>query len=255
MPGLTIDQGVQVLALLFFAGLVAAGLIGWNLIQSARKLRFFILRRERISRGWRLITLSLVFAALGIATQFYGKEVAYTIIPPTPSMSPTATVTPTASITPTPSITPTASITPTPSITPIPTETTTPILPVEAATLLPGTHTPDPGAVFSEIEVTARLGNFNQALDASVEFVSPPSLLYGAFSYNFLRDGIQWSAVWYRNDEIICLEAIPWDGGSGGFGYTECELIEWQPGDYTIHLFWGDEWKVSTQFTVLEPAQ
>ena len=47
-----------------------------------------------------------------------------------------------------------------------------------------------------------------------------------------------------------------WDGGTGGYGYTEC-LPEggWAEGSYEVQVFIGDQWKSSARFDVLgDPA-
>jgi len=62
----------------------------------------------------------------------------------------------------------------------------------------------------------------------------------------------QWTALWFRDGELVCFESFPWNGGSGGFGFTECTLppSEWLPGEYEVQIFVGETWKVSGYFTV-----
>jgi hypothetical protein len=110
--------------------------------------------------------------------------------------------------------------------------------------------TPNPEAVFSPIEVAPRLGTNNQPLDEADLFILPVGKLYGAFTYDQLQDGVQWTAIWYLDQEVVCLESIPWDGGTGGYGYTECESDEWLEGEYEIQIFYAEQWKVSTRFTI-----
>lgn len=248
---LTIDQIVQIIALVLFLAVVVTALIGWQQIRTASKLPFFILRRKRIGQGWRLIVFGFFFGVLAIFVQFFGHQVAYTIIPPTPSLTPTFTISPTPSITPTPTITPIPSITPTPTITSTPTITPTPLLPETIREGIESNVTPNPDAALSPIEVARRLGSNNQALESADRFILPIGRLYGAFSYDRLQDGVQWTAIWYLGGDVICQESIPWDGGTGGFGYTECEPEEWFEGEYEIQIFIGEEWKVSTRFTVV----
>lgn len=249
---MTIDQTVQLIALAMFAGLVFFVWIGWSQIREANRLPYFMLRRDRVVVGWRLLLLGLALGAGGLVVQFFGRPAAYVIVPPTPSTTPTPTITPTPSITTTPSITPTPTITPTPSITPTPTPTGTPTLPDQITVLFRETVTPPPDAAFSPLQVGTRLGPGNQAVNPRDVFILPEGRLFAAFSYNFLEDGVRWTAIWYRGDEIVCLETQPWDGGTGGFGFTECEPeAGWAPGEYEIQMFLGQTWKVSTRFTVL----
>jgi hypothetical protein len=248
---LTIDRIVQLLAFIALFGFIFIFGSGWLQIRSARKLPFFMLRRRRIGQGWRLILFGIIIGILALFIQVFGRQVAYTIIPPTPSLTPTVTITPTPSITPTASITPIPSITPTPTITSTPTITPTPSLPQAIREDIESSVTPDAEAALSAIQVARNLGVNNQPINSSDLFILPVGKLYGAFTYDKFRDGIQWTALWYLGNELICQESIPWDGGTGGYGYTECEPGAWEEGEYEIQMFIGEQWKVSTRFTIL----
>lgn len=248
---MTIDQTVYLIALFFLLGTFVLILVGRRGLVEAGKLPYFMLRRSRVARSWRVIILGIAFGLASILTITLGRQAAYVIVPPTPSVTPTMTNTPTATITPIPSITPTASITPIPSITATSTETPTPQLPEEVRILIQETTTPDPEAVFSPIQVAKRLDGFNRAINPQDDFTAVEGRLYGAFSYNNLQDGIRWTAIWLFEGEVVCLETQAWDGGTGGYGYTECEPETWQAGRYDIQIFFGEEWKVSTYFEVL----
>jgi len=112
--------------------------------------------------------------------------------------------------------------------------------------------TPNPESVFSEIVVAQRLGEFNQPIEPAESFYLPLGTLYGTFTYDNLVDGVQWTSLWYRGDEIICSESLPWDGGTGGYGYTECDPRIWEIGEYEIRIFLGSEWKTSVRFRIEE---
>ncbi len=251
MPDLTIDQTVQLVALVLFAGLAVFMLVGWREILGARRLTYYLLRRKRVNRGWQMVAMGFVLGVAGLAVQFFGRQAAYVIVPPTPSITPSPTITPTPTITGTPTITLTPTITGTPTITPTPTVTGTLTLPEGITVLFRETVTPRPDAVFSPIQVARRLDASNRAIDPSDTFENPIGRLYGAFTYDNLQDGVRWTAIWLHEGEIVCLETKPWDGGTGGFGFTECEPEVWLPGEYEIQMFVGEEWKVSTRFTVV----
>jgi len=70
------------------------------------------------------------------------------------------------------------------------------------------------------------------------------------FTYAEMVPGSQWTALWFRNGELVHYETIPWDGETGGYGFTEWEAPpeEWQPGTYEVQIFVGLEWKVVGQF-------
>jgi hypothetical protein len=249
---MTIEKFVQLLALLLFCGLLAAILYGWRQIKSARGLPYFLLRRERLTQGWRWILLGVLLGLAGLITQTLGIRVAYVVVPPTPSMTITATITLTPTITRTPTITLTPTISGTPTITATPTETPTPRLPDALAQLLiRETITPNPSAAFSPIQVATRIDFLNRALDPAEVFENPLGMLFGAFTYDNLQNGVRWTAIWYRGTEEICIETKPWDGDTGGFGYTECQPDRWFPGDYEIRMFLGEQWMVSARFRVV----
>jgi hypothetical protein len=58
-----------------------------------------------------------------------------------------------------------------------------------------------------------------------------------------MTPGAQWSALWYRNGELLFYESIPWNGGTGGYGYTEWKppSDSWLPGIYEVQIFIGME--------------
>jgi hypothetical protein len=227
--------------------------LGWRGLRSAQRLPFFTLRHRRVGESWRLILLGFALGAFGLVTRLFGKQVAFVFITPTPTTPPTATATLTPTITPTPSTTPTASVTPTASATPTPTITPTPEVPEALTVLFRETITPRPEAVFSEIELARRIDSLNRAVSPQASFENPIEILYGAFTYDFLDDGVRWTAIWYRGSSIICSETKPWDGGTGGYGYTECSPRDgYMPGDYEVQMFLGESWVVSARFSVEE---
>lgn len=255
LPDLTIDQTVGLLSVVLLLGLILAAWIGWRELQAASRLPFFLLRRERVGRAWRLISIGLVFGVATVVVHLFGRQAAYQVFPPTPSITPTFTVTPTRTITPIPSITSTPTITLTPTITTTPTVTPTPQIPEALTVLFRETVTPSPDAAFSPIEVAVSLDRLNRAIQPEVELENPLGKLYGAFTYNDMQDGVRWTAIWYSGDEIVCVESNPWDGGTGGYGFTEClPPTGWQPGEYEIQMFVGENWKVSTRFSVTGTA-
>ena len=58
----------------------------------------------------------------------------------------------------------------------------------------------------------------NLPVEAATEFKSPIDILYGSFSYDKMKSGAQWTALWYRGTDLICYETLPWDGSTGGYG-------------------------------------
>jgi hypothetical protein len=145
----------------------------------------------------------------------------------------------------TPSITPTVSITPTPSI------------PIAIGTRFTSLVTPNPDAIFSPMKFAREIKG-NQPVNPAVEFAPPVGHLYATFTYDKVVSGVQWTALWYRvgDHELLCFETKPWDGGTGGYGYSDCEPApeKWLAGEYEVQLFIGMTWKVSSRFTVSGPT-
>jgi hypothetical protein len=246
---MTIDESVRFLTVVLVLGLAMATVIGWRQLRTATRLRYYLLRRERVISGWRLILAGVGFGVAATVVHLAGRQAAYVIFPPTPSTTPTLTITTSPTITRTPTITLTPSISATPSASAVPTETGTPELPERAAVLVDlGTVTPNPEAAFSAILFSTRI-EYPPA-DPQEIFVNPPLTLYGIFAYNFLDPGVPWTSIWYRDGEIVCFESLDWDGSTGGFGYTECTPAAWTPGAYEVQMFVGQAWKITSRFTV-----
>jgi hypothetical protein len=248
---MTIDQTVSWLAwTLVLTGLVLAAVAVRRVFQAGR-LRYYLLRREQAAGAWRLLLVAAAVILASIVVFAFGRPAAYVVFPPTPSVTPTRTPSMTATTTLTPTITVTPSISLTPSVTPTATASVTPMLPESLRMLYQDDITPEPEAVLSPIQVTTRLTDFNIPIQPAATFDNPVGRLYGAFSYDHMTDGVRWTAFWNLDGETICFETKPWDGGTGGYGYTDC-LPDggWREGEYEIQIFIGTDWEVSSRFTV-----
>jgi type VI secretion system secreted protein VgrG len=124
-------------------------------------------------------------------------------------------------------------------------------MPLSVQTGFSGIVTPNPAAVFSPLQFAQKLDKL-QPVDPKTEFTIPVGHLYGTFSYNFMVDGSQWSALWYRDGVLVYYESSPWSGGTGGYGYTDWDPKpeEWLPGNYDVQIFIGTQFKQSGQFVV-----
>lgn len=247
---LDIQTGVITAVIVILAIALLAVWAGIAAIRAGSRLMYFRKRRDRVVRGWRLIFTGVLLGALALITQRFAEPVAYRFFPPspTPTLTPTITVTPT--ITETPTITLTPTITNTPSI------TDTPSMPIALETNFESTITPNPTVIFSPISFGTSINKDYQLDDPGVEFANPIPKLYALFSYDGMTPGAQWSALWYRAGELVCYESLPWNGGTGGFGYSECEapIDGWQPGEYEVQIFIGTLWKQSGRFLVTGEA-
>jgi hypothetical protein len=244
---LDIHTGIITAFLLSLLGVLFSLLLGIRTIKAGRRLQFFRKRRDLMVRGWRLVFLSVVLAAVAFSLNQYAEPVAYSIFPPSP------TVTLTSTITLTPTITMTGTITPSPTITPTPAISYTPAIPPEVEAQFTSVVTPNPETVFSPVQFSRTIVDY-LPVDPSFEFDNPVGQLYGSFSYDKMEIGSQWSALWYRIEDrkLLCFETIPWEFSTGGYGLTTCAPIstDWLPGEYEVQIFVGSQWNNSGRFTV-----
>ncbi len=246
MPQLDIRSTVFTAVIIMGIVAILTLIIGANHLIKGRKIPFFGKRQARVRRGWLLIIIALLLIPLSWATFNYAEPAVYVFISP----SPTATQTPTITLTPTMTITP--SITLTPTITDTPSVTSTPNLPAEVEGDFVAEIDPNPDTVFSPIIFAQRIDAEWQPINPADEFDNPVGQLFGTFSYNDMAVGSQWSALWYWEGELVYFQTRPWMDGTGGYGYTNWDLLDeqWRPGIYEVQLFVGTQWKVSGSFTV-----
>ena len=252
MPRMDIQSGV--IALVILAGIFAilSARSGLRAIQSARKMTFYRLRRQREAGGWRMLGLAALLIGFAVVLPLYGLPVAYEYFPPSPTASLTPSITVVPSITLSPTITLTPTITDTALVTDTPTITTTPALPLAIVALFQSSITPNPGAVFSPLTFSTKIDNGLQAIDPQTVFENPIGEIFATYSYDQMVPGAQWTAVWLRDGQQICLETHPFAGGTGGYDEAHCSNPAggWQPGIYETQIFVGEEWKVVGRFLV-----
>ncbi|MCL4823418.1 MAG: hypothetical protein KJZ57_04280, partial [Anaerolineales bacterium] len=223
---------------------------GWITFHSAARLTFYRIKRSRESRGRWLILASFLILAIAIFLPIYGQPVAYHYFPPSP----------TPSLTLTPSVVPTITLTPTITDTPLysetPTGTPTPYLPLVVEAQFVSVVTPNPEAAISPLAFALAVTQDGLPQNPSTLFRNPIQKIYASFSYDKMVPGSQWSAVWFRNGEYVCHESYPWDGGTGGYYYSECAnpVGGWQPGVYSVQMYVGTEFNRADAFTVVGAA-
>ncbi len=254
LEGLSLDirTAVQVALAITILVTVLCLWYGIRAIRKARGLPFFRLRREQMMRGWRMLFWAGFLGLLALFLALRAEPTIYTFFPPTatPTLTPTITQTPTITLTPTISLTPT--ITQTPSVTDTPTITPTPSMPLAIKSQFVSTITPNPNSIFSPLTFTNGLDEEYRPLNPGEIFQNPVGHMYALFSYDQMQVGSQWSALWYFGDEIVYFESKPWDGGSGGLGYTDWNPSpdQWRVGEYEVQIFDGTQFKISGRFAV-----
>lgn len=247
---LDIKTFVQAAFFLALGGIALSLILGIRSIRSGRRLLYYRKRRDFMVRGWRLLFTAIFLGIAAFALNRYAEPVIYTIFPP----SPTVTLTPTLTLTPTITITPTITLTPT--ITETPSITNTFFVPPTVEAQFTSVVTPNPNSVFSSLQFSTALDENGLPIDPAIEFANPVGHMYASFSYDQMTEGVQWTALWYRGDTLVFAETKPWDGGSGGYGYTDWNpsASDWLPGPYEVRVFIGQTWKVTGTFTVTGEA-
>ncbi len=253
MPRMDIKSGV--IALVLIAGVFAliSARSGLRSIQTARKMTFYRLRRQREAGGWRLLGLAAILIAFAVVLPLYGLPLAFQYFPPSPTASLTPSISPVPSITLSPTITPSPTITDTALVTDTATITLTPSLPLAVLALFQSSITPNPAAIFSPLTFSTQIDSSSlQPIDPQTVFENPIGEVFATYSYDQMVPGAQWTAVWLRDGHQVCLETHPFAGGTGGFDAAECAnpVGGWQPGTYETQIFVGEEWKVVGRFLV-----
>lgn len=162
--------------------------------------------------------------------------------------------TPVSSSTPAP-LTPTrtASATPTASRTVIPTtsSTPTPHLPLSLEIMVVSSVTPQANAVITDVRFSDRLIDM-LPVGNILEWENPVYRIYASYEYSHMTYGAQFTALWFRNSELVYFESGPWETGGHGRGYSKWEPAphEWHPGEYEVQFFVGTVWKATGYFTV-----
>src|SRR6266508_4314664 len=222
-----IRAGIIAAVVLSFIGALLIFRSGIRALQAARRLTFYRIKRQRVRSGWITLLVAILLLASSVSLALYGEPVVYRYFPPSPTITFTPAVTDTATI------------------------TVTPFIPPAIEVLFESEVTPNPNAVFSELQFTLNCSNFNEFTSATV-FQNPLTYMCAVFSYDQMTPGAQWTALWFRDGRLVHYETIPWNGETGGYGFTEWEVpaSEWLPGTYEVQIFVGLEWKQVGQFLV-----
>jgi hypothetical protein len=244
-----IRAGIIAAVALSFLGALLIFRSGIRALQAARRLTFYRIKRQRVRSGWITLLVAILLLASSVSLALYGEPVVYRYFPPSPTitLTPTTTLSPTSTLSPTLTLSPT--ITFTPAVTDTPTITVTPFIPPAIEVLFESEVTPNPGAVISPLQFTLDCSNFNE-FTAGTLFQNPITYMCAVFSYDQMTPGAQWTALWYRDGKLIHYETIPWDGETGGYGFTEWDApaSDWLPGTYEVQIFVGLDWKQVGQF-------
>ncbi|MBT3240351.1 MAG: hypothetical protein HON98_10180 [Chloroflexi bacterium] len=252
LPPLDIISFIKTIVVLLAIAVLALFWAGVKMIQKSREVGYYRLRKGQLIGGWRLIFFGFILVFLTFALNRYGPPTATNLfeltVTPTltlaPSLTPTETIQPT--ITNTPTITPTLDKTYTPTVTP------TPFVPIAIEAQFEGFVTPPASVVFSPLVFGQGFDEDYNPINSGTIYTNPVGHMYALFSYDQMVDGIQWTALWLYEGDLVYYETLVWDSGGGGYGFTdyEPEPEEWLPGVYQIQIFAGTELKTVGEFTV-----
>ncbi len=236
---------VKVILVLLGIAVITSLVMAVKSIQAGKRLQFYQKRQILITHGWRLIMLAVVMVFGGFLLVKVGEPAVYKVFPP----SPTITTTPTITVTPTITLTPSQTFTPTITLTLA--QTYTPSLPEQIQATIQTPVGVDTSAVFSPITFSTLIEN-GLLVNEQTSFAPPVKTIYGGFSYDKMVTGVQWTAVWLYEGQIVCAETKPWNYAPGGYGYTDCTRPsnEWLPGYYEVQIFVGSSWKSSGIFNI-----
>ena len=80
-----IDTTFKLLLVLIAVAIIAALVAAFRSIKAARALQFYKKRHDLISRGWRMVGLTLILGAGALFLVKFGEPVAYRYFPPSPT--------------------------------------------------------------------------------------------------------------------------------------------------------------------------
>jgi hypothetical protein len=254
LPPLDIKSFVNTVVVLIILGGILSVWRGVQGIRASYTINYIRVRRVRVAAGWRLIFFGFLLVFIGAIVKFYGEPLAYEYIPITPTPTWTPTETPLPTITPIPTSTPETLVDSEPGEALSPAGTATPHIPMAVEVMFEGQVTPPADAVFSPLTFSRGLDASYTPQDPGTEFDNPVGHLYASFSYDKMLPGVQWTALWYREAELVHYETMVWEQewGSGGYGFTDWDPdpSDWLPGNYWVEIFVGHTPKTVGTFTV-----
>ncbi len=237
-------SGTNLPSLLLAAAAVFLFSAGVRAIAMGSRTIYFRHRRQRVLAGWWMTGAGL---ALGlVAFLVFRPGGSFLPASPTPA-APAQTVSPTAP--------PTRTAPPAPTLPTKPAFTSaaspTPHLPLSLEIMVISTVTPQPSATIGDIRFAEALQG-NYPIGNRVEWRNPLKRMYASFAYTHMTYGVQFTALWFRNGELVAFESGPWKTGGHGRVAVKWEPApqEWHPGEYEVQFFVGTEWKATGRFSL-----
>lgn len=110
------------------------------------------------------------------------------------------------------------------------------------------------GLRFGEVEFAEAVGSSGRPIDPGYLFEAGTQRIVGVFEFSNMRNGVKWSALWWRGDEEIePASSATWDlGVSGVASVTLSSDRPLPPGDYTLALLVEGDLIQQTGFRIVE---
>jgi hypothetical protein len=242
---MTFLTGTNLPSLLLASAAFFFFIAGVRALRLGRNTIYFRHRRQRVLAGWWMTGASLLLALVAALT-FRARNPLFVPEPvsPTPVKNVTrAAFTPSRTSSPAPS--PSRAVTSTAS------PTSTPHLPLSLEIMVVSSVTPQTSASISDVRFSETLpGGF--PVGRRFEWSNPLPRMFASFSYTHMTYGAQFTALWFRNGELVYFESGPWQLGGHGRSSSKWEPAphEWHPGEYEVQFFVGTEWKATGTFTL-----
>ncbi|MDO8753999.1 MAG: hypothetical protein Q7J80_08915, partial [Anaerolineales bacterium] len=229
-------------------GVILSYLIGIRALRRSRSSPNYITRRQNRLRAQIAFSTLGVLAAAGVGLVIAAPSLEFELPSfalfntKTPLASPQFTTTPPPP--PTPETNPPGLIlTATPANSPTPSRTPLPSIPLAVEALFKSVVTPQSDAEIKDLKFSTRIENGLPAV-IRTDFSNPITRMYVFFTYDGLTEGVQWTALWYRESVLQYYETKTWAETSKGFDSSVWAQTadQWQPGNYEVQLFIGTKW-------------
>ena len=243
---MTFFTGTNLLSLLLAAAAFFFISAGVRALRLGSRTIYFRHRRQRVLAGWWMTGAALLLAGIAALT-FRSQNPMFIPAPLTATPLERASLAPaTPSRTSTPAPRPSRAVTATTSL------TATPHLPLSLEIMVISSVTPQASANISDIRFTENLDSGVYPVGNRNEWVNPLSRMYASFVYSHMTYGAQFTALWFRNGELVFFESGLWKAGGRGRASSKWEPAphEWHPGEYEVQFFVGTEWKATGRFSV-----
>jgi len=98
----------------------------------------------------------------------------------------------------------------------------------------------------------AQITDRREPISPTTIFSDTVNRVYAVFPYSGMRNGVNWTQVWYFNGVEFSRGEGIWEWGSTDRSYVFTQLVG--AGDYRLELYVNDELLTSAEFSVRGPV-